>query len=120
METLQATWDKGDDKDHVENESQEEVINICFMAIENEIHSNENSLYDEHLEEFENFVLNSYSKEKLFIEKGGDEFFENTKGFEKVKVDHNSLIKENSSLKENILDLTKIVHKFLKAIKVLT
>lgn len=34
---LQTTQDESDDDDQDENESQEEVINMCFMVIENEI-----------------------------------------------------------------------------------
>lgn len=37
--------------------------------------------------------------------------------FEKEKVNCNSLIKDNSSLKEKILDLTKIVNKFTQGKK---
>ncbi|KAL2518694.1 CCHC-type domain-containing protein [Abeliophyllum distichum] len=33
---LQATWDDSDEDDHEEDEIQEEIVNMCFMAIEDE------------------------------------------------------------------------------------
>ncbi|KAL2461603.1 CCHC-type domain-containing protein [Abeliophyllum distichum] len=34
---LQATWDDSDEDDLEEDEVQEEIVNMCFMAIEDEV-----------------------------------------------------------------------------------
>ncbi|KAL2526214.1 UBN2 domain-containing protein [Abeliophyllum distichum] len=75
---LQATWDDSDEDDLEEDEVQEEIANMCFMAIEDEVRTNNNdscidlsTSYDEILEEFEKLV-SKYSilnNKHAFIEK---------------------------------------------------
>ncbi|KAL2498572.1 Uncharacterized protein Adt_24122 [Abeliophyllum distichum] len=40
---LQATWDDSDEDDLEEDEVQEEIVNMCFMAIEDEVPRKVNS-----------------------------------------------------------------------------
>ncbi|KAL2472410.1 Zf-CCHC domain-containing protein/UBN2 domain-containing protein [Abeliophyllum distichum] len=61
--TFQATWDYSNEDDLEEDEVQEEISNICFMAIEEEVSTNNNdsyidlsTSYDEIFEEFEKLV----------------------------------------------------------------
>ncbi|KAL2486031.1 CCHC-type domain-containing protein [Abeliophyllum distichum] len=60
---LQATWNDSDEDDLEGYEVQEEIANMCFMAIEDEVNTNNNDSYndlstsnDEILEEFEKLV----------------------------------------------------------------
>ncbi|KAL2524581.1 hypothetical protein Adt_09635 [Abeliophyllum distichum] len=66
---LQATWDDSDEDDLEEDEVQvqEDIANMCFMAIEDEVSTNNNdsyidlcTSYDEILEEFEKLVSKLY------------------------------------------------------------
>lgn len=93
------------------------------MAIEDEVNPIENhsydnlsTSYDEIIEEFENLALKPsiLKKKHSFIEKWSQENFWNPKGFwkKKKKVSYHSLIEENSSFKEKVVDLTKIVYNF--------
>lgn len=82
-----------------------EEIDICFMDIESEVHSNENcsydklcTSYDEIFEEFEKISPN-YSilkkKRKSLLEKEVKKLLETQKDFEKEKVNYDPLIKKN-------------------------
>ncbi|KAL2486803.1 CCHC-type domain-containing protein [Abeliophyllum distichum] len=42
---LQATWDDSDEDDLEEDEVQEEIANMCFMAIEDEVSTNNKDSY---------------------------------------------------------------------------
>lgn len=97
------------------------------MAIEDEVNPIENysydnlsTSYDEIIEEFENLALKpspwnpQFSKRSIPLLKNEvKKTFETQKDFEKKKmVSYHSLIEENSSFKEKVVDLTKIVYNF--------
>ncbi|KAL2519559.1 Uncharacterized protein Adt_15806 [Abeliophyllum distichum] len=113
--------DDSDEDDIEEDEVQEEIANICFMAIEDEISTNNNdsyidlsTSYDEILEEFEKLV-SKYSiinNKHALLKNVVNKLFIAQKDFEKEKDNHKSLIKENLSLKEKVVDLKSIIHKF--------
>ncbi|KAL2492479.1 zinc finger protein [Abeliophyllum distichum] len=109
----QDTWDDSDEDDNGEDEVQEEIANMCFMAIEDEVSTNNNdsyidlsTSYDEILEEFEK-LISKYSilnNKHSLLKKVVKKLFIALKDFEKEKHDHKSLIKENVSLKEKVVD----------------
>lgn len=70
------------------------------------------------LKNLKNLLSNTLlsKRKKLFIGKR-EKLSETQNYFEKEKVNYDSLIKDNSSLQENILDLTQIVYKFTKGKK---
>lgn len=47
IKKLQATSGESDNEDYEENENQEEVVNMCFVVIEDEVNLDDNCLYDE-------------------------------------------------------------------------
>ena len=126
---MKATWDDESESESDE-EAQEEVANMCFMAIDYEVRSLDHDdllgndmdrpSYDELLDEFNDLHMrfeklalknNVLRKKILSLSK---ELKESLKIKEVVLTCDvcDSLKKENASLNENVLDLTKIVHNF--------
>ena len=127
---MKATWDNESESESDE-EAQEEIANMCFMAIDNEVISLDNDdllddefhekpSYDEFLDEFNDLHMkyeklalkNSSLKRKIFnLTKELEDSLKEKKMKNTCDVCSN-LKNENVLFKEKVNDLTKIVHNF--------
>ena len=127
---MKATWDDESESESDE-ESQEEVANMCFMAIDDEVTSldyddllddecDEKPSYDELLDDFNDLHMrfeklalknNALKKKVLNLSKELDEALKIKEVTLSCK-NCDSFKMENASLQEKVLDLTKTLHKF--------
>ena len=118
-----TTWSNSEESDS-DDETQHEIANMCFMAIEDEVTSpktkSSTNEYDELLEafeelhdEYEKVILKNKVLKKKILENALElETLQKEKSIEKVYESCDSLKKENLSLHEKVEDLTRIAHNF--------
>lgn len=123
---FKATWDDSDESDS--EEETQEVANMCFMAINDEVSSldlDESLSYDELLDgfnelhdKFEKVGLKNISlKKKIALLSKELDDLRNEKDKAKPVIDSEcklceNLKNENNLLNDKVLDLSKIVYKF--------
>ena len=113
------TWNDSEEEDQ-EKQKQDEIANICFMALNDDVEIqnslvDDDILYDELSIAYDELLINfeKLATKATLLKKKNASLFNELEKILVLEKENENLTNENISLKERVDDLTKVVHKFI-------